>query len=53
MTGKQHSEDTKKKMSNNMKGARGPQTRLEKCTKCGNTNVTYRHIKFCKNLSGD
>ena len=49
MTGKQHSEDTKIKMSNNMKGARGPQTRLEKCATCGNTNVTYRHIKFCKN----
>lgn len=52
MTGKQHSSATKKKMSDNMKGTRGPQQRIEQCPYCINTNVSYRHIKFCKIKQG-
>lgn len=49
MTGKQHSDKTKKKMSINMKGARGSQQKIEKCPHCTDNNVSYRHVKFCKN----
>lgn len=52
MTGKNHSEETKKKMSANMKGARGSQKRIEKCPHCVDTNVSHRHIKFCKIKQG-
>jgi hypothetical protein len=48
MTGKNHSEETKKKMSTNMKGARGSQQRIDQCPYCINTDVSHRHIKFCK-----
>ena len=48
MAGKHHSEETKKKMSTSMQGARGSQQRLTQCPYCVNTNVSYRHIKFCK-----
>jgi hypothetical protein len=48
MTGKNHSEETKKKMSANMKGARGSQQRIDQCLYCTKTNVSHRHIKFCK-----
>jgi hypothetical protein len=47
MLGKQHSASTKQKMSKNMKGPRGPQTRISRCPTCNNENVTFRHIKFC------
>lgn len=49
MTGKRHSDETKKKMSDSMKGERGPQQRVNSCPKCHTANVSYRHIKFCKN----
>ena len=52
MTGKQHSDETKKKMSCSMKGAKGPQQRIEQCPHCVDTNVSYRHIKFCKIKQG-
>jgi hypothetical protein len=48
MTGKNHSEETKKKMSANMKGARGSQQRIDQCPHCTKTSVSHRHIKFCK-----
>ena len=48
MTGKQHSDDTKKKMSESMKGSKGSQQRIEQCPHCVDTNVSARHIKFCK-----
>lgn len=47
MSGKTHSDETKAKMSKNMKGKRGPQKRFEKCPFCNQTQVTARHIKFC------
>ena len=52
MTGKQHSDDTKKKMSESMKGSRGSQQRIEQCPHCVDTNVSHRHIKFCKIKQG-
>lgn len=52
MTGKTHSEETKKKMSCSMKGARGSQQRIEQCPYCVDTNVSHRHIKFCKIKQG-
>jgi hypothetical protein len=48
MLGKTHSAETRKKMSENMKGQRGPQKRIEQCPVCKKDNVTTRHIKFCK-----
>lgn len=48
MTGKTHSDETKKLMSKNMSKPKGPQRRIDVCPKCSNSNVTYRHIKFCK-----
>jgi hypothetical protein len=48
MTGKEHTEETKIKMSKNMKGARGPQKRIEVCPVCNNKQVTARHVRFCK-----
>lgn len=47
-TGHKHSDDTKKKMSESMKGVRGHQRRIEQCPHCVNTNVSHQHIKFCK-----
>ena len=52
MTGKQHSDDTKKKMSESMKGSKGSQQRIEQCPHCVDTNVSHRHIKFCKIKQG-
>jgi hypothetical protein len=52
MTGKQHSGDTKKKMSESMKGVRGPQKRIKQCPHCVDTDVSHRHIKFCKIKQG-
>jgi hypothetical protein len=52
MTGKHHSDDTKKKMSESMKGSRGSQQRIEQCPHCVDTNVSHRHIKFCKIKQG-
>jgi len=46
MTGKNHSSETRKKMGENMKGKRGPQTR-HFCSKCEQNDRTTRHIKFC------
>lgn len=48
MTGKKHTEETKRKMSQNMKGTRGPQQRIDICPYCDKKTVTFRHIKFCK-----
>ena len=48
MLGKIHTKETKEKMSENMKGPRGPQRRIDKCPHCGSLQVTLRHIKFCK-----
>lgn len=47
MTGKAHTDETKSRMSKNMKGKRGPQKRFESCPSCSQTQVTARHIKFC------
>lgn len=47
MSGKTHTIETRKKMSNNMKGKRGPQKRISLCPCCKQQNVTARHIKFC------
>jgi hypothetical protein len=47
MSGKSHTAETREKMSQNMKGLRGPQTRIDVCPFCSKNNVTYRHIKFC------
>jgi hypothetical protein len=52
MTGKHHSEETKKKMSESMTGVRGSQQRIEQCPHCVDTNVSHRHIKFCKIKQG-
>ena len=49
MTGKQHSEETKQKMSESMKGSKGPQKRFDICPTCKEQSVTARHVKFCKN----
>jgi hypothetical protein len=49
MTGKHHSDDTKKKMSESQKGPKGPQRRFNSCPTCIEKNVTARHIKFCEN----
>lgn len=46
MTGKKHSEETRKKMGENMRGKRGPQKRYF-CSKCEQKDKTTRHIKFC------
>ncbi len=48
MLGKVHTIETRAMMSKNMKGARGPQKRVDQCPKCNAKNVTARHIKFCK-----
>lgn len=48
MLGKKHSNETKELMSKNMKGARGPQKRIEECPYCLKNQVTSRHVKFCK-----
>ena len=47
MLGKSHSNETRKKMSESMKGKRGPQKRIDLCPTCKKENVTARHIKFC------
>ena len=47
MLGKSHSDETRKKMSESMKGKRGPQKRIDVCPCCYKKNVTARHIKFC------
>lgn len=48
MLGKTHTAETKELMSKNMKGKRGPQKRIALCPRCNATDVTARHIKFCK-----
>lgn len=48
MLGKTHSEETKEKMRESMKGPRRPHTRIAECPHCGTSEVTLRHIKFCK-----
>ena len=48
MLGKTHSDETRKKMSKNMVGKRGPQKRFDFCPTCNQKKVTARHIKFCK-----
>ena len=47
MTNKKHSAETLKKMSK-PRGKQGPQTRTPKCPYCELSNVTGRHMKFCK-----
>lgn len=47
MVGKTHTEETKNKMSEAMKGKRGPQQRVV-CPCCLEENKTARHVKFCK-----
>jgi len=47
MLGKTHTIETRVKMSENMKGKRGPQKRIDFCSSCYKKNVTARHIKFC------
>jgi len=48
MLGKTHSPDTRKRISENNKGKRGPQQRTDSCPFCSKENVTARHIKFCQ-----
>lgn len=48
MTGKKHSAETKKLMSIGMSKPKGPQKRIDICPHCNDSNVTVRHIKFCK-----
>ena len=52
MAGKQYSDETKKKMSINMTGVRGSQQRIKQYPYCINTDVSNRHIKFCKIKQG-
>lgn len=52
MLGKSHSIETKKLMSKNMSKPKGPQQRIKNCPSCDATDVSYRHIKFCKNKKG-
>ena len=48
MTNLKHSAETKAKMAESAKGKKGPQSRAAKCPTCDLTQVSHRHIKYCK-----
>ena len=48
MTNKTQSAATRLKISKALTGKKGPQKRTPHCPHCELTNVTFRHMKFCK-----